>query len=51
MSFAALAQRLTRHAATLAKARGESRLRERARDGEQWRRAGLLWPLFAGGTD
>ncbi|QYJ07151.1 hypothetical protein [Qipengyuania flava] len=51
MSFAALAERLTRRAATLAKAQGETRLRARQRDGGQWRRAGLLWPLFAGGTD
>jgi len=49
VSFAALAERLTRRAASLATSRGESRLRARRRDGGQWRRAALLWPLFSGG--
>ena len=48
MSFAALAGQLTHRAATLAAARAERRLRARRKDGGQWRRADLLWPLFAG---
>jgi len=50
VSFATLAERLTRRAARLASARTESRLRVR-RDGSQWHRADLLWPLFTKGTD
>ncbi len=33
-------------AETLAKARGETVLRERKRDPWRWREARLLWPLF-----
>lgn len=51
MSFAALAERLARRAATLAAARSESRIRARRRDGSQWRSADLLWPLFARKAD
>ncbi len=50
MSFAALAERLTRRAATLAASRAESRIRAR-RNGGQWRRAKLLWPLFTRGSE
>ena len=46
MSFAALAQRVTERAALLAAARAETRIRARRRDGGQWHRARLLWPLF-----
>ncbi len=51
MSFVALAERLARRAATLAAAHTESRIRARRRDGGQWRRAGLLWPLVTRGED
>jgi len=44
VSWDALAVRLTRHAETLAKARGE--LRARRADPQRWRKARLLWPLF-----
>ncbi|MEH6684275.1 MAG: hypothetical protein V7664_07215 [Qipengyuania sp.] len=49
MSFAALAQRLSQRAALLAAARAETRIRARHRDGGQWHRADLLWPLFGRG--
>ncbi len=49
MSFAALAQRVTERAALLAAARAETRIRARRRDGGQWHRARLLWPLFGRG--
>jgi len=51
VSFAALAQRFTRRAATLAAARAESRIRARRRNGGQWHRARLLWPLFTQGSE
>ncbi|MBX7481471.1 hypothetical protein [Qipengyuania qiaonensis] len=44
MSFAALAERLTRRAA----ARAESHLRAR-RGQTSWHRADLLWPIFTKG--
>ena len=50
MSFAALAQRLTERAALLTAARAEARIRARRRDGGQWHRAQLLWPLFGRGA-
>jgi hypothetical protein len=49
VSFAALAQRLSQRAALLAAGRAETRIRARRRDGGQWHRAHLLWPLFGGG--
>jgi hypothetical protein len=45
--WAAFAARLTRKAQALAEARIETRLRERRHDPVRWRRAALLWPLFA----
>lgn len=41
-----LAARLATKAATIARALGESRLRERREDPSRWRKPGLLWPLF-----
>jgi hypothetical protein len=41
-----LAARLAVRAAMLAKAYGESLLRERRADPVRWRHATLLWPLF-----
>jgi hypothetical protein len=38
---------LAAKAAALARARGETALRARRADPARWRRAGLLWPLFA----
>jgi hypothetical protein len=43
----AFAARLAAKAARLAEARGEAGLRARREDPSRWRRAGLLWPLFA----
>jgi hypothetical protein len=40
------AARLATRAALLARAYGESLLRERHADSARWRRATLLWPLF-----
>lgn len=40
------AARLAAQAALLAKAYGETLVRERANDPIRWRRATLLWPLF-----
>jgi len=42
-----LAARLADKAARLAEARGETLLRARRGDPSRWRRAALLWPLFA----
>jgi hypothetical protein len=42
-----LAAGLAVKAAALARARGEIALRTRCADPARWRRAGLLWPLFA----
>jgi hypothetical protein len=42
-----LAAGLAAKAAALARARGETALRARRADPARWRRAGLLWPLFA----
>jgi hypothetical protein len=39
--------RLAARAARLAEARAETALRSRRDDPTRWRRAGLLWPLFA----
>lgn len=39
--------RLAARAAALARAQAEILLRERRGDPSRWRRAGLLWPLFA----
>lgn len=44
--FAALAMRLTAKAAALATARAAAR---RTAQDSRWRRAGLVWPLFAKG--
>ena len=43
----AFAARLSARAARLAEAREEARLRARRDDPSRWRRAALLWPLFA----
>jgi hypothetical protein len=43
----AFAARLAGKAATLAEARVETALRARRNDPSRWRRAALLWPLFA----
>jgi hypothetical protein len=43
----AFAARLAARAARLAKARAQSELLARRHDASRWRRAGLLWPLFA----
>lgn len=43
----AFAARLADKAAQLAEARGETALRARREDPSRWRRAALLWPLFA----
>lgn len=45
--FEALAARLFARARRLAAARGESRALARRNDPRRWRKAGLLWPLFA----
>ena len=41
------AARLAAKAAALAEARTETALRARRADPSRWRRAALLWPLFA----
>jgi len=43
----AFAARLAAQAATLAEARAKSALLARRQDPSRWRRAALLWPLFA----
>jgi hypothetical protein len=43
----AFALRLADTPAQLAEARGDSALRARREDPSRWRRATLLWPLFA----
>ena len=48
-AFDALARRLERRAVTLAAARTRSALLARRNDPLRWRRAQLLWPLFAKG--
>jgi hypothetical protein len=45
----ALPSRLIEKAAALATAHGRTRLLARRQDERRWRRAGLLWPLFAKG--
>lgn len=45
--FASLAKRLAAKAHDLAAARAENRVREERRDPARWRKATLLWPLFA----
>lgn len=47
--FASLASRLTEKARALAAARIETRALNRRGDDRRWRRAALLWPLFAKG--
>lgn len=44
--FAALARQLAERAQTLARARGEMRLRARRKDPGRWRMPRLLWPTF-----
>jgi hypothetical protein len=41
------AARVAARAALLAKAHAETALRTRGHDPSRWRRAALLWPLFA----
>ena len=45
----ALTRLLVKRAAALAEARIEDLLLEQRDDPRRWRRAGLLWPLFAKG--
>ena len=47
--FEALAKRLAARAATLAAAHAAARLLRTRGDERRWRRAGLVWPLFAKG--
>ena len=47
--FDALEVRLELQAAELAKARAREALLARQQDARRWRRADLLWPLFAKG--
>jgi len=47
--FAALAARLAARAGTLAAAHRAARLLAARGDERRWRRAGLVWPLFAKG--
>lgn len=44
---ATFASRLAAQATALARARAETALRARREDPSRWRRAALLWPLFA----
>jgi hypothetical protein len=43
----AFADRLAARAAGIAEARAEAALRARRADPSRWRRAAVLWPLFA----
>jgi len=45
--WTALVARLAVKAEALGRAHAETRLRQLRRDTRRWRRAGLLWPLFA----
>ncbi|WP_156370160.1 hypothetical protein [Novosphingobium sp. Leaf2] len=47
--YAGLAARLATRAATLAVAHATVRLLAARGDDRRWRRAGLVWPLFAKG--
>lgn len=49
VSFGELAARLTKRARILAEAHAAARRLETRQDESRWRRAGLVWPLFAKG--